>query len=192
MIERNAYAQVQIVEDLLDITRIVAGKLHLTKKSIPIVPIVEAAVDSIRTVARDKGVQVVTRIGEIPRPVEGDPDRLQQIIWNLLSNAVKFTPAPGRVEIFVEPVADHVNIQVSDTGIGLAPDLIPHIFNTFRRADGPTSVTRAGLGLGLAIVRHLVDLHSGDIHAASPGIGGGTVFTLRFPLQARKAASSTS
>jgi signal transduction histidine kinase len=193
MIERNAKAQVQIVEDLLDVSRIVAGKLHLAMKSIDVVPVVEAAVDSVRSLAEGKSVRVITNFEDIEEPIDGDPDRLQQVIWNLLSNAVKFTPPDGRIEISVKKDGDHVCIQVTDTGIGIPSDFLPYIFDRFRQADESNSRTRSGLGLGLAIVRHLVELHHGFIEAASPGIGQGAIFTLKFPFHAaRKTAVATS
>ncbi len=183
MIERNAHAQVQIVEDLLDVSRIVAGKLHLTMKAIDVVSVVEAAVDSVRSLAEGKSVQVITNFEDIEEPIDGDPDRLQQIVWNLLSNAVKFTPPDGRIEISLKQDGDHVCIQVTDTGIGIPSEFLPYIFDRFRQADEYNTNTRSGLGLGLAIVRHLVELHQGSIEASSPGPGQGAVFTLKFPFR---------
>lgn len=188
MIERNAQAQVQIVDDLLDVSRIVAGKLHLTVRSIEIVPVVDAAIDSVRALADFKNLEIGKDIEEVRSPVDGDRDRLQQVVWNLLTNAVKFTRPPGRITVSVKPIDDYVRIQVADTGIGIAPDFLPYIFDRFRQADSPDTLARSGLGLGLAIVRHIVELHNGSIEAASPGVGQGAVFTLRLPLQARKAA----
>jgi signal transduction histidine kinase len=190
MIERNANTQVQIVEDLLDASRIVAGKLHLVMKSTPIVPAVEAAITSVRASAEAKGVRIITNFQDVQQPVDGDPHRLQQIVRNLLSNAVKFTPADGTIEISVKPDGDHVQIQVTDTGVGIPADVLPSIFNRFQQSIDGNSKVRTGLGLGLAIVRHLVDLHNGSITAASAGPGQGAVFTLRFPSVARKAAIS--
>jgi signal transduction histidine kinase len=192
MIERHANAQVQIVEDLFDASRIVAGKLHLVMKSTQIVPVVEAAIESVRASADAKGVHLIAKFDEIEQPIDGDPHRLQQIVWNLLSNAVKFTPAGGRIEIAVHPDGDHVEIQVTDTGIGIPPDVLRTIFDRFRQSIAGNSKMRSGLRLGLAIVRHLVELHNGSIQAASAGPGLGAVFTLRFPFAARKAASATS
>jgi signal transduction histidine kinase len=190
MIERNAHAQVQIVEDLLDASRIVAGKLNVTIKSTPLVPVLEAAIDTVRTWAEAKGVRIVTDFDDIRPPVQADPDRLQQIMRNLLSNAVKFTPAGGRVEISLRPDGDHVRIQVSDTGVGIPADSLPHIFDRFRHTSDANSDMRSGLGLGLALVRRLVEVHNGSIEAASSGPGQGAVFTLRFPTAARRAAGS--
>jgi len=190
MIERNAQTQVHIVEDLLDASRIVAGKLHLVMKSTAVVPVVEAAIDTVRTSAEAKGIQIVTNFEDIDKPIDGDPHRLQQIVWNLLSNAVKFTPPAGRIEISVHSERDNVQIQVTDSGIGIPPDFLPYIFDRFWQGTDGSSKMRSGLGLGLTIVRHLVDLHSGSIHAASAGSGKGAVFTLRFPFAVRRAVTA--
>jgi signal transduction histidine kinase len=190
MIERNAQTQVHIVEDLLDASRIVAGKLHLVMKSTAVVPVVAAAIETVRTSAEAKGIQIVTNFGDIHKPIDGDPHRLQQIIWNLLSNAVKFTPPAGCIEISVFSESDNVQIQVTDTGIGIPPDFLPYIFDRFWQGTDGSSKMRSGLGLGLTIVRHLVDLHHGSIHAASAGPGRGAVFTLRFPFAARLAVTA--
>ncbi len=190
MIERNAQAQVQIVEDLLDVSRIVAGKLHLEMKSIELVPVVESAVESVRSIAEAKGIQILTKFEDIQSAIEGDPGRLRQVIWNLLSNAVKFTPPEGRVEVATRDGVDHAVVQVTDTGVGIPAGFLPHIFDRFRQAGDTNSKMRSGLGLGLAIVRHLVELHNGSINAASAGPGHGAVFTLKFPFPARKAAAA--
>jgi two-component system CheB/CheR fusion protein len=191
MIERNAHTQVQIVEDLFDVSRIVAGKLHLMMKSTSIIPVVEAAIGTVRSSAEAKGIRIITNFEEIQTPIDADPHRLQQIVWNLLSNAVKFTPAEGRIEISVGSQDTHVQIQVTDTGVGIPADFLPYIFDRFRQGRD-SSEMRSGLGLGLAIVRHLVELHSGSIEAASAGPDQGAVFTLRFPFVVRRAASATS
>lgn len=192
MIERHAYLQVQIVEDLVDASRIVAGKLHLVMKSTHIVPVVEAAIESVRSSADAKGVQIVTRLQDVEQPIDGDPHRLQQIVWNLLSNAVKFTPPNGRIEVSLESDDDYMKIQVTDTGVGIPAELLPSIFERFQQSGNSDSKIRPGLGLGLAIVRHLVELHNGSIEAASDGPGQGAVFTLRFPFATSKAACATS
>jgi signal transduction histidine kinase len=191
MIERNAHTQVQIVEDLFDVSRIVAGKLHLMMKSTSIIPVVEAAIGTVRSSAEAKGIRIITNFEEIQTPIDADPHRLQQIVWNLLSNAVKFTPAEGRIEISVGSQDTHVQIQVTDTGVGIPADFLPYIFDRFRQGRD-SSEMRSGLGLGLAIVRHLVELHSGSIEAASAGPDQGAVFTLRFPFVVRRAESATS
>jgi signal transduction histidine kinase len=170
----------------------VSGKLHLVMKSMDVRPVMEAAVGSVRASAEAKGIAIVTNFEEIQQPIDGDPHRLQQIIWHLLSNAIKFTPSEGRIKISARPDDDHIEIQVTDTGVGIPADIIPSIFDRFRKTLDASSKMRTGLGLGLAIVRHLVELHNGSIHAASAGPGRGAVFTLRFPFAARKAASATS
>jgi signal transduction histidine kinase len=192
IIERHAHTQLQIVEDLLDASRIVSGKLHLVMKSTNVRPVVDAAIESVRASAAAKGIAIITSFDDIQQPIDGDPHRLQQIIWHLLSNAIKFTPSEGRIEISVCPDGDHVRIQVTDTGVGIPADILPSIFDRFRKTLDANSRMRTGLGLGLTIVRHLVELHNGSIHAASAGPGQGAVFTLRFPFAARKAASATS
>jgi len=192
MIERNAHTQVQIVEDLLDVSRIVAGKLHLSMKSTQMIPVLEAAIATVRSSAESKGIKIVTDFENIDKPIDGDPHRLQQIVWNLLSNAVKFTPAEGRIEISLRSKGAHVEIQVTDTGVGIPQEFLPYIFDRFRQGSDSASQMRSGLGLGLAIVRHLVELHNGSIEAESSGPGKGAVFTLRFPLTARRAAAASA
>ena len=191
MIERNAQAQVQIVEDLLDVSRIIAGKLHLEMKSVQVASVVEAAIESVRCLAESKDIRVITSFAEVTELVDGDPHRLQQIVWNLLSNAVKFTPAGGRIEIAVRNEEDNVEIRVTDNGVGIPSEFLPFIFDRFRQADNNTKM-RSGLGLGLAIVRHLVELHHGSIAASSAGVGQGAVFTLKFPFQTQRAATTTA
>jgi two-component system CheB/CheR fusion protein len=170
----------------------VSGKLHLVMKSTDVEPVVDAAIKSVRASAEAKGIAIVTSFDDVQQPIDGDPHRLQQIIWHLLSNAIKFTPSEGRIEISAFPDGDHVRIQVTDTGVGIPADILPSIFDRFRKTLDANSKMRTGLGLGLTIVRHLVELHNGSIHAASAGPGQGAVFTLRFPFAARKAASATS
>jgi signal transduction histidine kinase len=190
MIERNAQTQVHIVEDLLDASRIVAGKLHLVMKSTPVPPVVEAAIETVISSAEAKGIKIVTNLEDVQTPINGDPHRLQQIVWNLLSNAVKFTPPEGRIDVSLRADGNDVQIQVTDTGIGIPPDFLPYIFDRFRQGPDVNSKMRSGLGLGLTIVRHLVELHSGSIHAASAGPGKGAVFTLRFPFAACRAVAA--
>jgi hypothetical protein len=191
MIERNAHTQVQIIEDLLDLSRIVAGKLHLVMKPTPVIPVVKAAVGTVRSSADAKGIRIITHFADVQTPIEGDPNRLQQIVWNLLSNAVKFTPPQGSIEISVRSEAAHVRIQVKDTGVGIAPDFLPYVFDRFRQGSLVNSMTRSGLGLGLAIVQHLVKLHKGTVEASSAGLGEGATFTLRFPCATGRAAIAT-
>jgi signal transduction histidine kinase len=192
MIEQNAQAQVQIVEDLVDASRIVAGKLHLVMRSVQLIPVLEAAVESVRPSAQGKGLKIVTNFADIDGPVDGDANRLQQIVWHLLSNAIKFTPPDGRVEISLKSEGDYALIRVADTGAGIPPDFLPHIFDRFRQGRDNDSNVRSGLGLGLAIVRHLVELHNGSIEASSAGSGSGALFTVKFPFATRKTAAVQS
>jgi signal transduction histidine kinase/ActR/RegA family two-component response regulator len=182
-IERNAFALAHIIEDLLDVSRIVAGTLNLAAQPVDLVTVAQAALDGVRPLAAAKNVQLafsfdVRAIGT----VNGDAGRLQQVIANLLENAIKFTPEGGRVEVVVERAKDHMEVRVVDTGEGITPDFLPHVFERFRQADGATTRRHTGLGLGLAIVRQLVELHGGTVHAASPGLGGGATFTVRLPI----------
>ncbi len=177
-IERNALLQVKLIEDLLDVSRIVSGKLILQTRSVDVVGIVQAAFDSVRLSAESKGVEL-TLVSCPPEEIPGDPDRLQQILGNLIVNAVKFTPKGGRVDVRVELGDAMVGITVTDTGVGIAPEFLPHIFDRFRQAgDG---VKQHGLGLGLAIVRHLVALHGGRVEAQSRGLGLGASFKVSLP-----------
>lgn len=181
-IERNARSQTQLIEDLLDVSRIITGKLRLDVRPVEIGSIIEAAVESLRPTAENKSVrlQVVTD----PRAglVSGDAERLQQVIWNLLSNAIKFTPKGGRVQVRLERVNSHVEIIVSDTGAGIEPEFLPFVFDRFRQADASKTRKQGGLGLGLAIVRHLVELHGGTAHVFSGGRGKGATFTIKLPV----------
>ena len=183
-IERNAKAQVQLIEDLLDVSRIIVGKLRLNITAVEMGPVVEAAMDAVRPMAELKGISLESKIEATVGPISGDPDRLQQVIWNLLSNAIKFTPDQGRVEVTLRRTNAHVQVQVRDTGKGVSSDFLPYMFERFRQ--GNTGVTRShgGLGLGLAIVRHLIELHAGTVQAQSDGEGKGTVFTIDLPIRA--------
>lgn len=181
-IERNAIAQAQLIEDLLDVSRIISGKMRLDVQPVDLAPTIQAAVESVRLAADAKGIHLNVVLDPRAGPVSGDPTRLQQIVWNLLSNAIKFTPKDGRVQVRLERVNSHLEIRVADTGIGISPDFLPNVFDRFRQADGTTTRKHGGLGLGLAIVRHLVELHGGNIFALSEGEGRGATFTIRFPL----------
>jgi len=183
-IERNIKAQAQLIGDLLDVSRIIAGKLRLDVRSVDIAPVVEAAVESVRPTAEVKGVRLQTIIDPRAGLISGDSDRLQQIVWNLLANAVKFTPKDGRVQLELRRVNSHVGIAVSDTGKGIEPEFLPYVFDRFRQADSSTTRVHGGLGLGLAIVRHLVELHGGRVSAESAGIGLGATFSVELPLAA--------
>jgi PAS domain S-box-containing protein len=181
-IERNARAQAQLIDDLLDVSRIITGKLRMDVRPSEPNSFIDAAVEAVRPAAEAKGVRVqkVMDTGTISIP--GDPVRLQQVVWNLLSNAIKFTPRGGRVQIRSERVNSHLEIVVSDTGQGISADFLPHVFDRFRQADQKTSRQHGGMGLGLAIVRHLVELHGGTVRATSEGVGQGATFTVQLPI----------
>ena len=181
-IEQNAKAQAQLIEDLLDVSRIISGKFRLSTEPVMLARVIEAAVDSVRPTAEARGVRLQAPLNPDAGPVLGDAGRLQQIVWNLLSNAVKFTPRGGRVQVGLFRIDSHVEIVVSDTGQGIGPEFLPYVFDRFRQADGSTTRVHGGLGLGLAIVRHIVELHGGGVTAASPGKGQGATFTVRLPL----------
>lgn len=187
VISRNARAQVQLVEDILEVSRIVTGKLRLAVGAVDVRAAVEAAVETVRSAAQAKGVLLESRFEDVPRAIAADEDRIQQILWNLLSNAVKFTPRGGVVRVTARREADDVTFSVTDTGEGVDPAFLPYVFDRFRQADGTTTRAHGGLGLGLAIVRHLAELHGGTVVADSAGRGRGATFTVRLPVQARLA-----
>ena len=182
-IERNARAQTQIIEDLLDMSRIISGKVHLDVQQVALDRVVEAAVQTVRHAAEAKGVRLHAVLDSQAGPVSGDPNRLQQVLWNLLSNAIKYTHRNGRVQVVLQRVGSQLELSVADTGEGIAPEFLPHVFDRFRQADSTTTRRHGGLGLGLAIVKQLVELHGGTIHAASPGVDMGSTFTVRLPLR---------
>jgi len=181
-IERNARAQAQLVDDLLDVSRIITGKLRMDVQPADPNTFIDAAVEAVRPAAEAKGVRLQKVIDTGPIAIPGDPVRLQQVVWNLLSNAIKFTPRGGRVQIRSQRVNSHLEIIVTDTGQGIAPDFLPHVFDRFRQADQKTSRQHGGMGLGLAIVRHLVELHGGTVRANSEGEGHGSTFTVMLPI----------
>ncbi len=181
-IERNAQAQTQLIEDLLDISRIIRGQVRLYSRPINLVSVIEAAIDTVRPTAETKMIQVESKVEALTCMVFGDADRLQQVVWNLLTNAVKFTPEGGRVEVKLLLVKSHAQIQVIDTGKGIVPDFLPYVFDRFRQAESTTTRQQGGLGLGLAIVRNLVELHRGTIWVESQGKGLGATFTVQLPL----------
>lgn len=191
VIERNAWAQKQIIEDILDVSRVITGKLQLNLTPVDLITVVDAALDAVRPAMEAKEIKIETLIGSSLRLVSGDSDRLQQVIWNVLSNAAKFTPAGGKVEIAVAQNNAHVEITVKDTGPGIDPNFLPHVFERFRQADGSTTRTHGGLGLGLAIVRHLVELHGGTIAVENRNDGPGAVFTMRLPLPSGELRAET-
>ena len=182
VIERNAVALTQLVEDVLDVSRIVSGKVRLNIQSVDLPTVVRNAVETLVPAADAKQIRLQTIIDPRAAPISGDPDRLQQIVWNLVSNAVKFTPKGGRIQVRLERVNSQVEIVVSDTGVGIKPEFLPHIFERFRQADSRITRQFGGLGLGLAIVRHLVELHGGTIDVASGGERQGATFRVRLPL----------
>jgi PAS domain S-box-containing protein len=181
-VERNARAQAQLIEDLLDVSRIITGKLRLETHPVELLPIIEAAVDAVRPAADAKSIQLQTELDPLVGTVSGDPARLQQVVWNLVSNAVKFTGRGGRIVLRLERPDSHAQISISDTGEGIKPEFLPFVFDRFRQADGSTTRVHGGLGLGLAIVRHLVELHGGTVRAESQGENQGATFTVTLPL----------
>nr|WP_290225188.1 PAS domain S-box protein [Trichocoleus desertorum] len=191
-IERNAQLQAELIEDLLDVSRILQGKLNLNVTSINLVSIIRAAMETVRLAADVKSIKVEADFEPNIGLVFGDATRLQQVIWNLLSNAVKFTPEGGQVNIRSERLDSYACVTVSDTGQGIAPDFLPYVFDYFRQSDATTTRKFGGLGLGLAIVRHLVELHGGTVAAASPGVGMGATFTVRLPLMPLQAIANQS
>jgi PAS domain S-box-containing protein len=182
IIERSAVAQSQLINDLLDVSRIITGKLRLSAQPVELAPVVAAAVDSLRPTADARGVQLELLLDATAGQVSGDADRLQQVIWNLLSNAIKFTPKDGRVTIQLHRLDSQIEIMIEDTGQGISAEFLPYIFDRFRQADGSITREHGGLGLGLAIVRHLVELHGGTIQAHSDGANLGSTFRVRLPL----------
>jgi CheY-like chemotaxis protein len=181
-IARNADSQCQLIDDLLEVSRIITGKLRLDFAACELQPVIEAAAESIRPTAEAKSVSLELKLDSEAGPVFGDRERLQQVVWNLLSNAVKFTPSGGKVNVNLQRINSHVEISVTDSGAGINPDFLPYVFERFRQADGSTTRAHGGLGLGLAIVRHLVELHGGVASADSEGLGRGATFTVRMPL----------
>jgi PAS domain S-box-containing protein len=188
-IERNAHSQAQLVEDLLDVSRIITGKLRLDVRAVELVSVIELAIEAIRPAAEAKALRLQVVLDPLAGLISGDPDRLQQVFWNLLANAVKFTPRDGHVQVRLERVDSHVEITVSDSGLGIRPEFLPFVFERFRQADGTTTREYGGLGLGLAIVRHLVELHGGRVRASSAGENLGSAFTVELPLMAAQVES---
>jgi signal transduction histidine kinase/DNA-binding response OmpR family regulator len=190
IIERSARAQVQLIEDILDVSRIVTGKLRLEVQPVMLAGVVEAAVEASRPTAEAKGIRLNSALVSPEAPVAGDPNRLQQVVWNLLANALKFTPRGGQVEVGLTPFDGHAQITVTDTGQGIKPEFLPYVFERFRQADSSSTRAHGGLGLGLAIVRHLVELHGGHVGVESAGEGRGATFWVRLPLQNPAAPSA--
>lgn len=186
-IERSTQVQAQLVNDILDVSRIVVGKFHIEAQPVTLSEVITAGEVSVRPTAQSKGVQIDTKVEDASLVVQGDVGRLQQIVWNLLSNAIKFTPAGGRVTLQLTREENEAVIRVRDSGQGIAADFLPFVFDRFRQADSSNTRRHGGLGMGLAVVRHLAELHGGTVHAHSDGEGQGATFTLRLPLSAPSA-----
>ena len=182
-IERNAWALAHIIDDLLDMSRIATGTLHMARQPVDLVAVTQAALDTVRPLAVAKNVQLGF-LSDLPafETISGDAGRLEQVIWNLLANAIKFTPNGGRVDVVIAAGKDHMEIRVVDTGQGISADFLPHVFARSRQGEGATTGRHTGLGLGLSIVRQLVELHGGIVQAASDGVGRGATFTVRLPI----------
>lgn len=185
VIERNAQTQKQLIEDLLDLARVASGQFRLEVRPVELVPVISAAIDGIRPIAEAKGINLSANLDPATGQVMGDPDRLQQVVLNLLSNAIKFTPQGGRVRVELQRADPDVQIRVRDTGEGIGEDFLPHVFERFRQAD-TSGGRQGGLGLGLALVRHLVEAHGGTVKAASEGKDRGATFTVMLPVSAGK------
>jgi CheY-like chemotaxis protein len=181
-IDRNARAQAQIIDDLLDVSRIITGKLQLEVKTVNLVATIESAIDAIQLAADAKRIRVITLLDRSAAIVAGDGNRLLQVVNNLLTNAVKFTPKGGRIEIRLDREDGMARVRVTDSGQGISADFLPHVFDRFRQADSSSTRAHGGLGLGLAIVRHLIELHGGTVRADSAGLAKGSTFTLELPL----------
>ncbi len=186
VIERNARAQTKLIEDLLDMSRIVSGKIRLDVQQVDLAAVIHATIDLLKPSADAKGIRLHCVLDPLANPVSGDPNRLQQVVSNLLSNAIKFTPRGGKVEVLLERVNSHLEVTVTDTGQGILPEFLPHIFDRFRQADASTTRNYGGLGLGLSIVKQLVELHGGTVRAKSAGEGAGATFTVMLPLAITK------
>jgi PAS domain S-box-containing protein len=191
-IERNARAQAQLIEDLVDVSRIVGGKLKLEVRPIDLLPVINAAIEVVRPAADAKNINIEINCNSSVEPVSGDPARLQQVIWNLLSNAVKFTPKGGSIHVSLQRAESSAEINIRDTGVGIPTDFLPHVFERFTQADSAVTRSHRGMGLGLAIVRHLVELHGGTVTAISSGENRGATFTIRFPLAVSQSASTSA
>jgi len=188
VIERNARAQTQLIEDLLDMSRIVSGNVRLDVQRVELSEIINAAMEGVKPTAETKGVRLEKVIDRLVGSISGDPARLQQVLWNLLTNAIKFTPKGGKVRVFAEVMQSHVEISVADTGEGISPDFLPHLFERFSQADGSAERKHRGLGLGLSIVKNLVEMHGGAVRVNSRGKEQGATFIVRLPRQAPKSS----
>jgi len=183
VIERNAKLQAQIIEDLLDMSRIISGKVRLDVAAVDLVQVIEAAVATVKPAADAKGIRIQLVLDPRSSAVFGDSGRLQQVVWNLLTNAIKFTPKGGRVQVMLKRVNSHAEICVADNGQGIAPEILPYVFDRFRQGDATTTRQHGGLGLGLSIVKHLIELHGGTVSASSAGSSQGALFVVNLPIQ---------
>jgi PAS domain S-box-containing protein len=190
VINRNVRAQTQLIQDLLDMSRIISGKVRLDIKQTDLSPVLDAAYAAVRPAADAKGIQIRKVIDPLAGPVMADADRIQQVVWNLLTNAVKFSPIAGKIDLLLERVNSHLEITVSDSGEGISPQFLPHVFERFRQADSSAARKHSGLGLGLSIVKQLVELHGGTVCAKSAGLGNGATFVVALPLAASKQSES--
>jgi len=190
VIDRNLRVQMQLIDDLLDMSRIEAGKISLDMQSLDLSSVLEAAIESVRPAAEARGIRITKVFSSMDGVVMGDRNRLQQIVWNLLTNAIKFTPKGGRIHVATERINSHAEISVSDNGEGIAPQFLPQVFERFRQADGSTTRRHGGLGLGLAIVKNLVEMHGGEVRARSEGLGKGSTFSVLLPLSAARQDSA--
>jgi PAS domain S-box-containing protein len=181
-IERNSQVQFQLIEEILDVSRIITGKLRLEIQPMDLGAVIESAMDTVRPSAEAKGVRLTCRLDPFVGQIAGDPDRLQQVVWNLLSNSIKFTPGGGAVAVRLERTDSQARITIRDTGLGIGPEFLPYVFDRFRQADASSTKVHGGLGLGLSIVRHLIEMHGGTVAAASEGEGWGSTFTVTIPL----------
>ncbi len=188
IIERNARSQARLIDDLLDVSRIITGNLQLDVHHLNVSPIVTAAIDALRPAADAKEIQIETRLDPASCLVSGDPNRLRQVVWNLLMNAIKFTPRRGKVTLELKCIEGGARLTVTDTGDGISAEFLPYVFHRFRQEEGSISRKAGGLGLGLAVVRHLVELHGGRVSADSPGLGQGSTFTVDLPLATDRRA----
>lgn len=184
VIGRNAKAQQHIIEDLLDMSRILSGKVRLDVQKIELATVLEAALETVRPAAQSKGVKIHAFVHSAATTITGDPQRMQQVFWNLLTNAIKFTPRGGQIDVTLQRVDSHLEASITDTGIGIVGDFLPNVFDRFRQADASNSRSHGGLGLGLSIVKHLVELHGGNVFARSPGPGQGATFSVVLPFTA--------
>jgi signal transduction histidine kinase/CheY-like chemotaxis protein len=185
-IARNARLQSQLIEDLLDMNRIISGKVRLEVQRVDLAAVIDSALDSVGPAVESKALRLHRTLDPTAGPVFGDPQRIQQVVWNLLSNSIKFTPRGGRIDVVLRRVSSHIEIRVTDSGIGIPPEFLPHVFERFRQADSSTTRKHGGLGLGLSIVKHLVELHGGSVVADSAGEGRGAAMTVALPIRASR------